>query len=175
MATVLHLDDFETGIFIIPLATKQELVLEEYLALVECEYLTKLFGVELYELFLADLDPQGLPQTQRFIDIYIKFSIQPEDCNYGNPIYTSMGLIEMLKGIVYFLYVRGSFTKLTNNGPKLTDSENSVNIRHNEHDIFTWFNMSVEYWCAIQYRMRTESPDVYPEFRGLGLQRALNF
>lgn len=175
MANVLFTDDFESGIFKIPLATKQEARLNEYINFTECEYLPKLFGVELSELFLADLDVDGNPTSARFIDIFIKFSIQPEDDCGDCQIYTSLGMRELLKGILYWHYVRGSWSKLTNNGAKITASENSDNIRQNEHEIYSWYSRSVQYWCAMQYKMKIELPLIYPEFKGCGIQKPINF
>lgn len=175
MSLILQIEDFETGWFETPLSTKQEKILQEVIDDVEAEYLPRLFGVELNALFIADLDPQGLPQTQRFIDIFIKFEIQVDTCPGGTTIYQSLGLDKMLKAIVYFLYQRDQYTRATNNGPKKTRSENSEPARKVEHDIFSRWNKAVKWWEAIQYRMKTEDPDTYPEYNGLPLELVNRF
>lgn len=174
MSIILQIEDFETGWFTTPLQTKQETALQEVIDDVECEYLVKLLGVELYELFMADLDPQGVPQTQKYIDIYDKFQIQVDDCG-ANTIYQSLGMKKMLKAIVYYLYQRDQYTRATDNGPKKTRSENSEAARKVEHDIFSRWNRAVRWWYAIQYRMKTENPDDYTEYEGKPLELVNRF
>jgi len=174
MSIILQIEDFETGWFTTPLATKQETALQEKIDDVELEYLPQLLGVELYVLFMADLDPQGVPQTQRFLDIYNSFQIQVDDCG-TNEIHQSLGMKKMLKAIVYFLYQRDQYTRATDNGPKRTRSENSEGIRKVEHDIFSRWNRAVRWWQAIQYRMETENPDDYPEYNGYNLELVNRF
>lgn len=174
MSTILQIEDFETGWFTTPLATKQETALQEIIDDVECEYLPQLLGVDLYVLFLADLDGNGVPQTQKYIDIFVKFQIQVTN-GERSTIYQSLGMKKMLKAIVYFLYQRDQFTRATDNGPKQTRSENSEAVRKVGHDIFSRWNNSVKYWEAIQYRMNTENPDDYPEYDGHPLELVNRF
>ena len=54
MGLILTIDDFETGETKIALDPEQEIDLDEYIDKVEDEYLPKLFGVDLYNLFVAD-------------------------------------------------------------------------------------------------------------------------
>lgn len=174
MSDILQIADFEEGIYTIPLAANQEAILQEYLNDIECEYLPRLFGVDLSDLFIADL-VGGVPQTQRFIDVFDKFQVQPEDCFIGDEIYQSLGIKELLKRIVYFFYIRGSFVRLTNNGPKITVSENSENPNPLFNEMFTRWNEAVDYWIAIQYRMSTEDPNTYPEYKGVREQYAIRY
>jgi len=174
MSIILQIEDFETGWFTTPLATKQETAMQEVIDDVECEYLPQLLGVELYVLFMADLDPQGVPQAQKYKDIYNKFQVQIDDCG-TNRIYQSLGLKKILKAIVYYLYQRDTYTRATDNGPKRTRSENSDPIRKVDHDIFSRWNRAVKWWTAIQYRMETEDPDNYPEYDGKPLELVNRF
>lgn len=174
MSVILQLTDFDTGWFTTPLAAKQEAVLQEVIDDVEEEYLPLLFGVELHALFLADLDPNGVPQTARFQFIYNKFVLQDDYCIYDT-IYQSKGMKKMLQGIVYFLYQRDQFTRATDNGAKMTRSENSDRARKVEHDIFSRWNQSHKYWTAIQWVMHDEREDEYPEFLGKPLEPVNRF
>lgn len=170
MSKVLQIDDFEDGFFLIPIAQCEE-ILQDVIDDVEEEYLPKLFGVKLSELFLADLDTNGVPQTARFEDVYDSFSYQDDN----SCIHQSKGLKKLLKGIVYFLFVRDRYTHLTNEGAVSPISENSSQANNQKHDIYYRWNQSVKYWEAIQNRMCVESPDDYPEFKGLKEDYAIRY
>lgn len=174
MSVILTLDDFKTGYYRISLGTKQPITLQEVMDQVEAKYIPELFGAELSALFLADL-VGGVPQTQRFIDVFNPFTVQDTTIFYPGRIYTSEGIKTLLKGLVYFLYVRDTHSRVTDNGPKITRSENSEDPRGQLHDIHRRWNLSVQSWRAIQYRMDCEEPATYPEFEGLPLKTAKRF
>lgn len=164
MSLIVQIADFETGWFTTPLQAKQELTLQDVINVVEDEYMAKLLGVELNNLFIADLDANGVPQTTRFVVIFEKFTIQEDATDI---IYQSLGIKRILMSIVYYLYQRDQFTRVTDNGAKRTRSENSDAVRKVSHDIFSRWNQSVKWWEAIQYKCYVESPEIYPEFKGV--------
>ena len=164
MSLILTTDDFSTGRFKIPKNTKQTADLQVYLDRVEAEYLPQLFGVELYNLFVADYNsaPAGQPTAPRFILIFDPFLFQ-DDQRYLR----SEGIKEMLKGFVYYLYLRDRITRVTTTGLKETKSENADNVSGTHHDLNSRFNEAVESYQAMQSYMLNVDPDDYPEFKGI--------
>ena len=164
--SILQITDFDNGRFKIPTNSFQEMDLEDYINKYELKYLPLLFGVELYELFEADL-VAGVPQTPRFEDVFNAFLLQT-DCDYCN----SEGMKEMMKGFVYFHYTRDTFTRNTTNGVKQTFSENSVSLDTVSADLTTRYNEGVNTFQCIQRKMCDES-ETYPEYKGLNLENVL--
>lgn len=175
MSVILKIDDFKAGYYRISLGTKQDTELQEILDKVEAKYIPLLFGVELSALFLADLDVNGVPQTARFIEVYNEFVVQDTTIFYPGKVYQSEGIKDLLKGIAYFLYTRQQKTRQTDNGPKITRSENSEDPRGQLDTLYERWNDSTEYWKAIQFKMDCEKPEIYPEFEGIPLKRVKRF
>ena len=164
--SILQITDFDNGRFKIPTNSFQDLDLEDYINKYERYYLPLLFGVELYELFEANL-VAGVPTSQRFLDVFNSFLLQSE-CDYCN----SEGMKEMMKGFVYFHYTRDTFTRNTTNGVKQTISENSVSLDTVSADLTTRYNESVNTFSCIQRKMCLDS-ETYPEYEGLELENVL--
>lgn len=165
MATILTIADFENGRYKIPVNQSQETDLNEKIKFVEDNYLVYLLGVELYDLFIADLalPVAGEPTDPRFIKIFNSFNYQADDCDL---IVLSEGVKEMLKGFVYYLYTRGITSRITTVGIKQTDSENSSNKTAIVHDITSRYNDSIKTYQAIQYYICNNTEFDYPEFKG---------
>ena len=167
MATILTIDDFENGRYKIPVNPTQEIDLMDKIEYVENTYLPKLFGVELYDLFIADLDlpVAGDPTAPRFVKVFNSFNYQQ---NGGcKKIVRSEGIKEMLKAFVYYLYTRDEVSRITTVGIKKTDSENSQNISAIKHDITSRINQGVMTYHAIQYYICNNDEFDYPEFDGI--------
>lgn len=164
--SILQPTDFDNGRFKIPTNSFQELDLLEYINRYELQYLPLLFGVELYELFIANL-VAGVPTSQRFEDVFNAFLLQ-NDCDYCN----SEGMKEMMKAFIYFHYTRDTFTRNTTNGVKQTFSENSVSLDTVSADLTTRYNEGVKTFDCIQRKMCEES-ETYPEYEGLNLESVL--
>ena len=161
---ILETSNFDNGRFELPTNSYQEDSLENCIDRVESEYLPRLFGVELYNLFIADLTPSTpqTPQSARFIKLFEPFIDQTDDC------YTrSEGMIEMLKGLVYYLYVRDNVTQFTTVGTKKTTSENATNITAHGQDITSRYNEGIQIYKVIQNYMLNVDPNTYPEFKGI--------
>lgn len=163
--SILTIDCFKEGRFKIPLSTKGQLIgLPEYLNDVECTYLPRLLGVELYNLFLADLalPAVGEPTDPRFVKIYEKIMYDFDTCVTIH----SKGIKRMLQGFVYYHYVRDNNTVLTNSGAKKTKSANSADVSLFQHDILGRYNEAVDTFKAIQNYICHVEPENYPEFKG---------
>jgi hypothetical protein len=163
---ILQITDFASGVYKIPVKTTLDASLLAMIDKVESEYLVKLMGVELYDLFVADLaGTPSVPVSARFLQIFNAFNDQTDDC-----LTQSDGMIEMLKGLVYYLYVRDNVTRLTTTGVKVTTGENSDNVTAIGHDITTRYNNAIENYKVIQNYMLIVDPDTYPEFAGVAQQ-----
>lgn len=162
--SILKTSDFENGRYKIPLnPTQQTKDLPEYITDVENEYLVLLFGVELYDLFIIDLGLPvvGDPTDPRFAKVFDPFNEQT-DTN----LIISKGIKEMLKGFVYYLYVRDIITRVTTIGAEMPESVNAETISGIKHDITSRFNEAVDEFKTLQFYMTCVNPDDYPEFAG---------
>ena len=167
-AQVITLNDFDSGRMKIPRTPWQAIDLHSYIDEQEEETLIRLLGLDLYVLFLADLDPQGVPQTARFLDIYNSFVLS-DDCNNCR----SRGMVHLLKGITFFHIQRDQPVKATTTGPKRKKGENSENMDMSSFDIFTRYNNSVDDYFCIRQKICNEI-DLYPEFKGVELEYVIN-
>ena len=163
MANIIQISDFDAGRFEISYNTYQEADLQSVIDLIEIEYLANLLGAELYQLFIADL-VNGVPQQQRFIDIFEPFILQT-DC----ALCQSQGMKEMLKSFIYFHYVRDTYTRQTTNGVKQTTGENSITLETVAHDFTNKYNKGVENYHCIQRKICDEE-STYPEYEGIKLE-----
>ena len=161
--SILTIDDFENGRYGIPLNPEQEIDLGLFIDQVELDYLPTLFGKELYDLFIADLalPVAGEPTDARFIKVFNPFIEQPDI------FVQSKGIKEMLKGFVYYTYVKDQVSRVMTIGIKKTTGENSENVSAIHHDILCRYNDAIATYCAIQWWMDQEDPETYPEFEGL--------
>lgn len=161
---IITTDDFNSGSVRIPRNPNQSIDLSEMIDYVEEYYLPRLFGVELYELFIADL-VGGVPVTPRFVFVFDPFNDQTNDY-----FVQSEGIQEMLKDFVYYHYGREQQTRLTTVGAKQVNSENSENRSSIQHDLLQRYNNGMNSYKVIQEYMANINPDDYPEFNGVYLR-----
>ena len=161
---ILTTDDFKNGRYIIPVVGQQKTDLELYIDRIEFEYLPKLFGKDLYDLFLADLllPTAGEPTDPRFEKVFYPFIAQPDAT-----LYESWGIKEMLKGFIYYHFIADDTSRVTTIGIKISIGENSNNVSAIHHDILCRFNDSVATMCSIQWWMSIEDKENYPEYKGI--------
>lgn len=132
-----------------------------YIDTYEDQLIDQLLGAELAELFRADLVlGGGVPTEQRFIDIFMPFSI---DYNYS--IKRSEGIEIMLTGFIYFEIVRDQENKMTPVGNVASKAENSDAVRSYNSTMWDRYNRAVRTHKAIQSFIHKNSND-YPEFNG---------
>lgn len=171
MGMILTIDDFEFGRCKMALDPEQELGLNDYIDKVELEYLPKLFGKDLYDLFVIDWNavPAGAPTTPRFSQVYNEFTEQ-NDC----VMIQSIGIFDMLKGFVYYLFLRDDVTRSTTLGLERMVGENVESVSAIHHDITSRYNESVDTFKTIQYYMNCYSPKTleYPEYKGVDIEFA---
>jgi hypothetical protein len=169
MGLILDIDDFDFGRYKIPLDPEQEADLELYIERVESDYLPKLFGKELFDLFVADWNavPVGVPTSPRFSMVYNEFVEQDEYV-----MIQSEGMLELLKGFVYYLFLRDIVTRPTTIGLEKFIGENTQSVTAIHHDITSRYNEGVDTFKSIQYYMHTFNPTEYPEYKGVEVRFA---
>ena len=140
-------------------STKCHNDLQVYIDKFEKEYLIKLLGCSLYDLFIADLTantPQ-VPQAQRFINIFDAFCID-EDCD----IVRSEGIKQMLVQFIYFHYMRDQLNTKLVSGVARSLSETSDHIGYNGFNLIQSYNEGISNAWAIQWYICENETD-YPE------------
>ncbi len=152
---------------------------------IEKTYIFELLGAELGTLFINDLDPNGVPQTPRFQNIYNSFA---QDIAYTNTLdwgcfygcscvyehfdwmsaqryYESKGMKFYLLTMIYFDFVREYLGNAGVGNKSRTNTTNSTNTDLNGGFMATKFNEGIENGKAIQWYIR-ENKDDYEEFNG---------
>ncbi len=124
------------------------------------DYIYRLLGVELGDLFLADLDANGVPQTARFITI---FNAIKQDRDNGG-ILNSKGIKYYITMIVFFFYARNNNIAISLAGNKVTVSENSNNLV-DQTKLVSDYNKGIDTAKAIQIFINEDSA-TYPEYNG---------
>ena len=159
--SIIQVTDFATGKYVIPTNPLQDTDLQTYIDDAQRVYLPMLFGVELYDLFIADL-VANVPQATRFIKVFDPFQDQT------NGILTiSDGMKEMLKGFVYYIYLRDLVNRATTTGLTRVLHENSENVNAVWYDLNRRYNEAVETYKIIQHYMTITNSTEYTEYNGV--------
>ena len=155
--------------------------IQRYIDELEVQYLDDLLGCELSTLLIADLalPPAGEPTAQRFKDIFDKFCIDITGLVFPFPWShdffeffvehrqnRSRGIKEMLKGFIYFEYVRDQ--PIINSSVGMTRSKgvaSDVIGSLNNGIVFGFNNALKDYW-NIQFFIN-ENLTTYSEFNGI--------
>ena len=166
MANILEISDFDSGINTIRHNGYANSNLQWYIDKYEREYLIDLLGVTLYDLFITDLSG-GVPTTLIYQDIFNPIATVIGDENLVN-----RGMKEMLKGFVYFHYVRADMFKQTPTGAKSSKSDNSSSVTLTSLNIQGRFNDSVDDYKVIREYIKENETD-YPTFLGVDLDYTL--
>lgn len=133
--------------------------LNAYILKYEERYLVHLFGVKLYNQFISDLNA-NVPRSPNFIKVFNPFN---EDLSTGpflysnvfggimyNQILESEGILEMLKGFIYFEYSKDLMNQQTPYGNVKQRAENSVVVDSPHSMIYTRYNEAIKTYRAIQ-------------------------
>lgn len=120
--------------------------LQDYIDKYEKRYLIELFGANLYDEFMSDLTVLNVPQSPNFIKVYNPF--------YENvtlrQLIISEGILEMLKGFVYFEYSKDLINQMTPYGNVRPISENSEPVSTLYSMIYARYNEAIKTYRAIQ-------------------------
>jgi hypothetical protein len=127
------------------------------------QYIYSLLGVELGDLFLADLDGSGVPVTARFTSIYAAFQ---QDWNAG--IVQSRGIKYYIKNIIWYYYARQNNVVITTAGNRTKKGENSDPSIDGMY-LAKNYNLSINTGKAIQWYIN-QNIATYPEYNGQYLE-----
>lgn len=137
--------------------------IQAYIDKYERQYLVKLLGVELFKLFEADL-VAGVPQTAKYLALYNSFEYDEVNCG----IYISEGMVEMVKGFVYYQYLKDMTNVVAVSGNVRQMGENSENVSTLNTMIYTRYNDSVRTYKAIQKFICDNNSD-YLDYNGINI------
>lgn len=154
-----------TGFYAISNGTaNQDDKIDAYIDSSEPKFLRDLLGCDLYDLFITDLDVNNIPQTQRFIDIYDAFCV---DDSIGSGVQRrSKGMVEMLKGFIYFNIVRDSDYFNTISGNVKNEFSNSTSVSTVQMGLTERYNVALGTYWSIQCFI-CDNASTYPEYNGL--------
>lgn len=163
MSDILKPSDFK-GFYDISTDKHSQANVQEYIDEFEKQYLDQLLGCELADLLIADL-VNGVPVAQRFTDIFDPFCLdEPHHL-------ISHGMVKMLAGLIYLLFVRDQ--ALTNGvtGIEITEGENSIRNRAASFsNMQARWNRGIDSYHTIQHFILDNSI-TYPEFEGVRKRR----
>ena len=183
-----------TGYFRIAQDPATTAALDAFIARFEKKYLVDLLGYELYLLFVADLNgTTSLPESARFTVIYNELYFEntssifyPVDLAYQSRDYKddlresirttepslSEGFSLMLKGFLYFEFLKEYGLKATPNGVVENSNENTTMAPGSKLIglIEERYNEAVKSYKVIQNYIKANAA-TYPEFKGIAKER----
>jgi len=153
--------------------------LEGYIKRYEKKYINQLLGVDLANLFIADLVDQ-VPVDPIYLAIYnpIEKDLTNDEnsqifysslCNCSNKQIETDGMKSLLMGLVFFQYMRDQPFSRENTGVSRKIAENSENSSFYQWGIAEHYNESVKDYQETQYYILLEQSenDTYEEFNGV--------
>tara|TARA_R100000951_G_C2653560_1_gene185287 strand:- start:7185 stop:7697 length:513 start_codon:yes stop_codon:yes gene_type:complete len=158
--------DFGKGKYELHSGMYEQTKIDSYIDKYEKQYLIKLLGVELYKLFIADL-VNGVPQTTKYLDLYNPFEYDDSTCW----ITISEGMVDMVKGFIYFQYLKDQTNQVAVSGNVRPLGENSENVSTLNSMIYTRYNESVKTFKAIQ-RFICDNNSNYLDYNGISIRLA---
>lgn len=122
--------------------------LQAYINKYETRYLRHLLGVDLYNQFIGDLTSGAnpVPKSPNFTKLFYAFA---EDVNLVQML-ESDGMLEMLKGFIYFEYSKDGFMQQTTYGGVQQTAENSKVLTSLQSMIYARYNEAIRTYQAIQ-------------------------
>lgn len=157
----ITIQDFQTGKFELHTGMYDVQRLQAYIDKYESKYLVNLLGAELFNQFEADVIlGGGTPTEQRFIDIF-----EPFRKDISCDVVISEGMVEMLKGFIYFEYSKDLVNQVTPVGHVVPVGENSENPTTLYSMIYTRYNEGCKTYKSIQ-RFICDSMSDYSDFNG---------
>ena len=159
-------EDFSKGKYELHTGMYEQAKINAYIDKYERVYLIKLLGVDLFNLFVADL-VNNVPQSQKYLKLYNSFEYDNANCD----IVISEGMVEMVKGLIYFQYLKDQTNQIAVSGNVRPLGENSENVSTLNSMIYTRYNEAIKTYKAIQ-RYICDYSGEYTEYNGIGLHLA---
>jgi len=142
---IVNISDF-TGKYQLSTGMYDTVKLQDYIDKYEKRYLIELFGANLYDEFISDLDTNNIPQSPNFLKVFNPFY---ENLTFRQLI-ISEGIKEMLKGFIYFEYSKDLINQMTPYGNVRPISENSEPVSTLYSMIYARYNEAIKSYKAIQ-------------------------
>lgn len=152
---ILSIQDF-TGKYQVSHGMYSQATLQDYINRYEPRYLKELFGIDFYNEFQSDL-LNNVPQSPNFLVLFNPLS---DDLGYNfyyfNGIYEgvnqidSEGIKEMLKGFIYFEYVKDLSNQITPIGLTKPENENSTVANTLFSMMYTRYNEAIRSYNSIR-------------------------
>jgi hypothetical protein len=163
MGLLIQKTDF-TGVYALSQSISDTIdaSIEEY----EEKYLIDLLGVELFDLFKANVTSY-IPAVGIYKTIY-----DPIREDYGNCIRISQGMKKMLLGFVWFHYAVDNAFKHSGTGIVANTQEIAVQANWDSGIVYKKYNTDVSDYQTIQWYIEKNLSD-YPKFNGQ--RKALNY
>lgn len=130
----------------------------------EEKYLRDLLGATLYASFKANL-VNKVPVLPAYLAIYNAFAIDVAPC-----MIHSQGMKEMLKGFIFFDFMRNAKYKPTTQGIVANSSDTSENIGIG--NLFGFENEAVDTYDVIQYYITQVQPEDYTAIAFNGIKKS---
>jgi hypothetical protein len=150
---IVNISDF-TGKYEIHRGLYDQSKLQDYIDIYEKRYLIELLGANLYSEFMSDLDTFNVPESPNFLQIYNPF-YEDQNLILDNQILISEGMKQMLKGFIYFEYLKDTTNQTTPNGMAIPSNENSTTATTLYSMIYTRYNEAIRTYRAIQWYIIT--------------------
>jgi len=159
MGLLIVKSDF-VGKYALASSTKGNDNIDAYIAEYEEQILIDLLGVELFELFKADVNSgTKKPNTDIYLKLYDRLNFE-----YCNRLLTSFGIKNILLSIIYFYYVRDNKVKQTVNGDVNIQTE--VSQPSDQTYLLLRYNEAIMSYSVIQRYCLENETDIYPTFKG---------
>ena len=159
--------DFETGDILIATSTATQINLNTCIDVIELDVLRKLFGTELYDLFIADLDVNDQPQSDRFKAVFNEFYEDPsESIGWCGLSSESEGIKKMLMRFIFVKFVNEQPVQSTSTGHIKSERNNAKGASGKEFGIISKYNIGVTSYQAIARKMMLDDA-LYPEYEGI--------
>jgi len=158
MSLIVQTTDF-TGRYEIAQNTYNTAVLQSFIETYEEKYLIELLGVDLFNLFKADVTNYA-PQTAPYTTIFNSIRQDWNGC-----ILESSGIKNMMLGFIYFEFCRSNPVKNTISGFSTNNVENSAIPDFSNTQIYTVYNLSIKNYRVIQQYILNNS-STFPLFNG---------
>jgi len=127
--------------------------IQAYIDKYEQQYLVQLLGADLYDELISDLNltvTPPIPKSPNFIKIFAPFY---ENVSIFQLLY-SEGIIDMLKGFIYWEYSKDLLTTMTIAGEVSQNAENSAKVSALNSGMWDRYNTSVKTHNTIQKYIR---------------------
>lgn len=158
---ILELSDFSSGKFALHTGMYTTTDIQSYIDKYEKRYLLDLLGADLGNEFVADVQlGAGTPTEQRFLDIF-----NPIEYDWGLELILSDGIKEMLKGFIYYEYLKDQVSTVTAVGMLTPKGENSEPISGLFTQMYTRYNDACRSYKGVQRYILTRRGD-YSGFNG---------